>query len=914
MRKILVLGKGRSGSNLLMGLLRQLPGCASYGEIFTDGRLKPIARHGEILSALQARLGLPQGALDEDAIRQVRDGDKPAFYRSFVEAAAVSGRSIFATKVFYNQITPSELDRILAEPDLYVLFLVRRRIDRVISGLKGAKAGYASVDTTGIRPVLSLEQLLRHCFDYDLGIERLAAQVRAAGVPHSTVWYDRDLDEGDSARIAAVNRCLTEIGLPQQLSPDTCPNPLPRQDRGSAWQDKIANGRELSLALSDLGLFTYMHGTPLVDEDGRLGLRVVATRTSTRRAKPVPEVTDTPREIIVLCMPRSGSNLLSALLGTLPGCAGFYEIFQSGQIVGLDSHPRIAEGLARRMGVDEKAANSAPLLSLRNFKPAQFFDELTAAARDTGKTLFSAKIFPTQIPAPELGRILDRPGLRVIFLARTRAHRAASRAKQHETGKSTRQATTDVLPQMALSDFLYDQFRLERRMEDWLELVQEKGVSHTILHYEQDVDTDAATRKLRIESALAAIGCNLRLPSGEAPSWLVKQDHGTEWRAKIVNGREVERALSALGLSRWFVEAPLTDRIARATERTQGPLPVVARPIDLSADPEATYGYFRLHSREPLVTLSAIQHDRSPLAGWMCVNPGRIAQPKGLHILRPTWAMEGQSLDALAAEIRYAETVMPGHRFVVLHATPTEAARYRGLGIATSPAYGGIFEDEDEWSADTQPHPSLPDATAFYIASLVSWKRHNLASGLSSVLCVYSPPAKDGVDIANRLAVLGLPQGFAVNHALSKDGYHYLNPSEIAQVAARSRVALALSAEEGHMRGCLQSLLCGLPVLSTPARGGRDAIFTADTALLVEPRPEAVAAGVGELIRRGLSRATVRRATLARLDEHRRIFIDAINRFGAELLGPGLPDIRIEPLKGSSTRYCQLRTFLEKLL
>jgi hypothetical protein len=286
MRKILALGKGRSGSNLLMGLLRQLPGCASYGEVFTDGRLKPIARYGEILSTLQARLGLPQGALDEDLIRQVRDCDKPAFYRSFVEAATDAGRSIFAIKIFYNQITSNELDRILTEPDLYVLLLVRRRIDRVISGLKGGKAGYSRADTTDIKPVLHLERILRNCLDYDRGIEKLATQVRAAGVPHAIVWYDRDLDEGGSARISAVNRCLTEIGFPQQLSLDACPDPLPRQDHGSTWQDKIANGRELSLALSDLGLFNYIHGTPLVDDDGKLGLRMVPTRTSTQRANP----------------------------------------------------------------------------------------------------------------------------------------------------------------------------------------------------------------------------------------------------------------------------------------------------------------------------------------------------------------------------------------------------------------------------------------------------------------------------------------------------------------------------------------------------------------------------------------------------------------------------------------------------
>jgi glycosyltransferase involved in cell wall biosynthesis len=71
---------------------------------------------------------------------------------------------------------------------------------------------------------------------------------------------------------------------------------------------------------------------------------------------------------------------------------------------------------------------------------------------------------------------------------------------------------------------------------------------------------------------------------------------------------------------------------------------------------------------------------------------------------------------------------------------------------------------------------------------------------------------------------------------------------DVAKTIAQAKVGLILSEEEGACYASLEYLLCGLPVVSTPSRGGRDAYYGPWNAIIVEPTEEAVAAGVREAL------------------------------------------------------------------
>ncbi|WP_149538442.1 glycosyltransferase [Siccirubricoccus phaeus] len=101
-----------------------------------------------------------------------------------------------------------------------------------------------------------------------------------------------------------------------------------------------------------------------------------------------------------------------------------------------------------------------------------------------------------------------------------------------------------------------------------------------------------------------------------------------------------------------------------------------------------------------------------------------------------------------------------------------------------------------------------------------------------------------------------------------------LGRTDLVALLQRSRVGLILSAEEGACYSSTEYLLCGLPVVSTPSRGGRHDYYDEFSAEIVEPTPEAVAAGVARLLARlrdgAISPADIRARTVARMLEFRR--------------------------------------------
>ena len=79
------------------------------------------------------------------------------------------------------------------------------------------------------------------------------------------------------------------------------------------------------------------------------------------------------------------------------------------------------------------------------------------------------------------------------------------------------------------------------------------------------------------------------------------------------------------------------------------------------------------------------------------------------------------------------------------------------------------------------------------------------------------------------------------------------------------------------MAASVEYMLCGLPIVSTPNTGGRNVFFDNRHAVIVEPTPEAVAAGVRQMISRKIPRHEVREAVLEKMRDHRRRFVQLID-------------------------------------
>ncbi|MES2915789.1 MAG: hypothetical protein V4753_11775 [Pseudomonadota bacterium] len=613
------------------------------------------------------------------------------------------------------------------------------------------------------------------------------------------------------------------------------------------------------------------------------------------------------REILVLGVGRSGSNLLCSMLRKIEGNAGFFEIFSERKSEGIQWYPGISSRIFDQFAPGTDDVEDAGFLAARDADPVTYFDALSAAARAEGHTSMTCKIFGRQVSIPQLTAILGRPNLSVIFLTRRRIDRHISGVKGHITGAFIKADYTDLRPPLDLGGFLEKVFQIDGQYDAMLECVRANEVPHSILNYERDLDVAADLRGERIMGALRQVGFPGEVAKAEAEAWLTKQDKSPDWRDKVANGFESAAALAGVGLLDYAEDAPLTDVLSFP----RSPYALAAAPRNQGFLDEG--GYNLAVSTDPVITFTAIQYGRSFMAEWMAGPEPAFGNRRGVHFLKPTWTMETTNLLPLAETLRRAEACNPGHSFVAQHVSDREAQKYRDVGIRSIPGNPNIFTDETHFVGEAEPHPGLPDSEAIYVARLAPWKQHALAARLRDPLFVYGEPLDpDESTQFDTLRGLFPPGGF-INHRLGRGKYHYLGRQELASVMARARVALALSAEEGCMRASVECLLAGLPIVSVPSLGGRELLFTSDTALIVEPTPEAVRAGVDAMLARGLGRDEVRRATLDRVREERQRFLEAANRQIATTLGPLAPRLKMEPLLDYTIHYVPLRKMIEAL-
>ena len=118
---------------------------------------------------------------------------------------------------------------------------------------------------------------------------------------------------------------------------------------------------------------------------------------------------------------------------------------------------------------------------------------------------------------------------------------------------------------------------------------------------------------------------------------------------------------------------------------------------------------------------------------------------------------------------------------------------------------------------------------AIYTARLVAWKRHWLAKQIDSLMVI-----SYGGDL----------HGFCPELKHAEFNYEFLPKPELAKKYNQAYCGLCLSAVEGPMLASTEYLLCGIPVVSTPSKGGRDVFFNEHNSMVVPPETDAIARAV----------------------------------------------------------------------
>jgi hypothetical protein len=291
----------------------------------------------------------------------------------------------------------------------------------------------------------------------------------------------------------------------------------------------------------------------------------------------------------------------------------------------------------------------------------------------------------------------------------------------------------------------------------------------------------------------------------------------------------------------------------------------------------------KIFSKSPLVLIGVCNIPKSRAIGpapW--ISPRLRGRPYWL-LLKVHWSAEQvRDVERLADVYHRHAVEQPEHRIVYLCNTPRELLLLQRRGIPSLLCNHNIFACERTFNID-RSQPKQFDAV--YTARMSSYKRHELGCHIRRLGLIY-PTLREDDDRRLELVKHVLPAATFINEVEAQRATAGLtNPkarefvlqtfarndriglpaTTVAVYTNRARVGLCLSAVEGAMYASMEYLLCGLPVVSTPSRGGRDLYFDPEFCTIVPPDPDAIAAAVADLIRRDLSPERIRARTLAKV-------------------------------------------------
>lgn len=229
-----------------------------------------------------------------------------------------------------------------------------------------------------------------------------------------------------------------------------------------------------------------------------------------------------------------------------------------------------------------------------------------------------------------------------------------------------------------------------------------------------------------------------------------------------------------------------------------------------------------------------------PLPQWF--------RPK--HVLEhvPSWA--GSWKEMAKRKVKQTLHTLEGRtHHLMVSATDEEVMRKR-LFVRGAHLNQNIYINEHIYQPFEQP--KIYDA--IYTAQLLPVKRHWLAKNIERLMVV-----SYGGDLHSFCPEL--------KHADFND--RFLSRPELARKYNQSNVGLCLSPLEGAVLASCEYLLCGIPVVSTPSKGGRDEFFTPENSIIVPPEPEAVAQAVQQWQKSPPKPQEIREQTLQKMNNLR---------------------------------------------
>jgi glycosyltransferase involved in cell wall biosynthesis len=200
------------------------------------------------------------------------------------------------------------------------------------------------------------------------------------------------------------------------------------------------------------------------------------------------------------------------------------------------------------------------------------------------------------------------------------------------------------------------------------------------------------------------------------------------------------------------------------------------------------------------------------------------------------------------------------NNFFILYNSPEEEKNGAAFGLR------GTIINHNAWLDDDflEPRDLEKKYNALYIARATDFKRHHLASQIPRLALAAGGHTHDDLSF-------DLPP--AIN-----DPSIRLSKDEICNIINESYCGLSLSHEEGACYSSSEYLLCGIPVISTPSKGGRDAWYNEGNSIICDDTPEGVAEAVKDCLSRKWDPQGIRDTHIAQANYYRYKFIRELQK------------------------------------
>jgi glycosyltransferase involved in cell wall biosynthesis len=229
----------------------------------------------------------------------------------------------------------------------------------------------------------------------------------------------------------------------------------------------------------------------------------------------------------------------------------------------------------------------------------------------------------------------------------------------------------------------------------------------------------------------------------------------------------------------------------------------------------------------------------------------------------------------LVTLLRHYRRTHPRHEVHILCNAPDEVEAFASVGETAMLLNHNLAVSNSMF----RPLPEMETIfDAIYTASLSAQKRIELAAKIDRVAYV-TYIAKVPIEETHRILahLAGLAPAHVIVNRWQDGAPARLKAAEVNVACNRAAVGLCLSRIEGAMLSSMEYLLAGLPIVTTPSKGGRDLFFDPEYCLTVAPNPRAVREAVAALRQRRIKREYIHQRSLAKLGPQRRAFLDLLD-------------------------------------